>query len=237
MAARWQRAAITVNMHCSCLSAALPLLSLVLLTTSFTRASVPEPKVSSGEVAASDGEFGQFSADPELMKRLSNFVRRPGNFVRIGRAFDQDGLSDVYPDIDNDLDTDKRASRFVRIGKASRYPFSRFVRIGRGGPDDKRMSSFVRIGKSDGSFDNDEDNTSKRASSFVRIGKIPSSAFVRIGREPGRAYSGEAGDFGTFDRIARMGQSSFVRIGKRAAEQVAEDSHAKAQDSGAPSDH
>lgn len=231
-------------MYCTCLSAALlSIISIVLLTPPTARASPAESKVASHDVTSMEGDLGHLEEDPDLIKRLSNFVRigrpssqfvrigRPGNFVRIGRSsLEDENTSDLYPETDDEMDAEKRASRFVRIGKASR-----FVRIGRGDNDeDKRMSSFVRIGKADGSsLDEDVEESvedpEKRASShfvrigripssaFVRIGKIPASAFVRIGRRPGQTMSGEEGDFSNFDRISRMGQSSFVRIGKRAA--------------------
>jgi hypothetical protein len=140
-----------------------------------------------------------------LDKKGSSFVRigkvYPMNrFIRIGRIYDEGGNSDASEE-------DKRASQFVRIGRAP----SNFVRIGRAPSNFVRIgrapSSFVRIGKSDDTHEELE----KRASSFVRIGRAPSS-FVRIGRAPssfvriGRAPS-------SFVRIGRA-PSSFVRIGR-----------------------
>lgn len=200
-------------MYCTCLSAALlSIISIVLLTPPTARASPAESKVASHDVTSMEGDLGHLEEDPDLIKRLSNFVRigrpssqfvrigkgshfvrigRPGNFVRIGRSsLEDENTSDPYPETDDEMDAEKRASRFVRIGKASR-----FVRIGRGdNDDDKRMSSFVRIGKADGSsLDEDveesvEDPEKRASSHFVRIGRIPSSAFVRIGKIPASAF-------------------------------------------------
>ncbi|KAH3882418.1 FMRFamide-related neuropeptides-like [Dreissena polymorpha] len=141
-------------------------------------------------------------------------------YLRIGKDLD---------DVDGDMQTQKRLSNFVRIGRDyggrnsntgifnSKRPSS-FVRIGRQPEEfDKRYSSFVRIGRNFPFIQSDDganqfenvDNLFKRASSFVRIGRNnllenPEkrySSFVRIGKS---------------DRVEDQEKraSSFVRIGK-----------------------
>lgn len=147
-----------------------------------------------------------------LKKRPFMRIGRLGHssFIRIGKRDTSDALAKMQREnegyflLDGD---DKRASRFMRIGKGytdenKNKRASRFMRIGKNYDSelDKKASRFMRIGKSDG---NDE-LKDKKASRFMRIGKSQNevkrpSRFMRIGKSPNEKRA-----------------SRFMRIGKGA---------------------
>lgn len=163
-----------------------------------------------------------------LKKRPFMRIGRLGHssFIRIGKRDTNDALAKIqrenedYYMLDGD---DKRASRFMRIGKADNGEngnkrASRFMRIGKNYDSelDKKASRFMRIGK------NYDPEFNKKASRFMRIGKSDeneklkdkkASRFMRIGKSQDEVKR--------TSRFMRIGKSSddkrtsrFMRIGK-----------------------
>ncbi|BFZ04211.1 hypothetical protein BsWGS_07250 [Bradybaena similaris] len=199
----------------------------IIMTMDFSNSAQPSSSTDNAET------FHGFSGSSlnNRLKRSGSLDGGPGDESPSNRFHENAGDDDDRGHDSEDIDTDKRSSNFVRIG---RYPtMSRFVRIGRNSGNDlndndeyEHNSPESQYAYADGypyNFDSSGgldgvDDAEKRASSFVRIRKSSNQFSDELGSYSENQKSGS--HFVRFDRapsnFVRIGKapSSFVRIGK-----------------------